>query len=321
MTVALVTCDALPDLDPNEGRLLQALTARGISTQVCIWNDPLVNWSAFDLAVIRSTWDYTDDRDGFVAWAQRAGAVTRLCNPAQIVAWNTDKRYLRDLERAGVPVVPTMFLEPGSGTADARARWAPPPGASEYVIKPAVSAGSRDTSRYVVEGLDDAGVVEDSRASHDPRVTEEAAAAHVQHLLSQDRVVMIQPYLSAVDTIGETALIFIDGTFSHAIRKGPMLAPGQAGQMVEGLYVQEQIDPRTPTDAELATAAAVLAAIPGDEPLLYARVDVVPDANGDPLLLELELTEPSLFFAHHEPAAHAMAEAIARRLTEYRTLT
>ena len=132
---------------------------------------------------------------------------------------------------------------------------------------------------------------------------------------------MIQPYLSAVDTIGETALIFIDGTFSHAIRKGPMLAPGQAGQMVEGLYVQEQIDPRTPTDAELATAAAVLAAIPGDEPLLYARVDVVPDANGDPLLLDLELTEPSLFFAHHEQAAHAMAEAIARRLTEYRTLT
>jgi hypothetical protein len=124
---------------------------------------------------------------------------------------------------------------------------------------------------------------------------------------------MVQPYLDAVDTLGETALIFFDGVFSHAIRKGPLLARGIEGDKFEGLFVQEQIDPREPSDAERRVARQVIDAIPGG-PCLYARVDLIPAASGEPVLLELELTEPSLFLSHSAGAPDRLAAAIARRV-------
>jgi hypothetical protein len=139
--------------------------------------------------------------------------------------------------------------------------------------------------------------------------------AHAQRLLDESRVVMIQPYLDAVDTVGETAVIYMGGEFSHSIRKGPMLAANTEGERVEGLYVVETIDPRIPSDAEHEAARQVLAAIPGgSDRVLYARVDLIPGPDGEPLLLELELTEPSLFFAKHESAAANMVKAIKARL-------
>jgi len=291
-SIALVTCAALPDLDPDELLLKSGLEAEGYRVSACVWTDATVDWSAYDLVVVRSPWDYTDFHEDFIAWAKRVAALTTLLNPADVIEWNTDKRYLRELLDAGVPVVPTVFLEPGGLT-----EWEPPAGFGEFVVKPAVSAGSRDTMRYIAAEAMDA-----------PR-------AHAQRLLDENRVVMIQPYLDAVDTIGETAIIYMGGVFSHSIRKGPMLAPNAEGERVEGLYVVETIDPRTPTDAEHAAARQVLAAIPGgSDRLLYARVDLIPGPDSEPLLLELELTEPSLFFAKHESAASNMVKAIKARL-------
>ena len=291
-SIALVTCAALPDLDPDELLLKTGLEGEGYQVASCIWTDVSVDWSAYDLVVVRSPWDYTDFHEDFISWAKRVDAVTTLLNPADVIEWNTDKRYLRDLLDAGVPVVPTVFLEPGGLT-----EWEPPVGFAEYVVKPAVSAGSRDTMRYIAA---------------EPM---EIARAHARRLLDANRVVMIQPYLEAVDTIGETAIIYMGGEFSHSIRKGPMLAPNAEGERVEGLYVVETIDPRTPTDAEHAAARQVLAAIPGgSDRVLYARVDLIPGSDGEPLLLELELTEPSLFFAKHESAAANMVKAIMARL-------
>lgn len=290
--IALVTCSALPDLDPDELLLKSGLEAEGFDVASCVWSDDSVDWAAYDLVVVRSPWDYTERHDEFIAWAKRVEALTTLLNPADIIEWNSDKRYLRDLLGAGVPVVPTVFLEP-----DGLTEWEPPAGFAEYVIKPAVSAGSRDTMRYVASESMDA-----------PR-------AHAQRLLDENRVVMIQPYLEAVDTVGETALIFMGGEFSHSIRKGPMLAANIEGERVEGLYVVETIDPRIPTEAEHEAARQVLATIPGGaDRVLYARVDLIPGRDGEPLLLELELTEPSLFFAKHESAAANMVRAITARL-------
>ncbi len=293
-TVAIATCAELPDLDADEMLLVDALRAAGVDTEIAVWSDPAVAWRKYDAVVIRATWDYTDDWAGFLEWALRVDTVSTLLNPSGIVAWNTDKHYLRDLQAAGVPIVPTTFIEPGTGsTAEVHV----PEGYAELVVKPVISAGSRDTMRYSIE--------------HDLV----AAGTHADELLAESRSVMIQPYLHAVDSVGETAMIFIGGRFSHAIRKGQMLHRGKQGEKVGGLYVKEQIDPRSPSEAELAVAELALAAVPGgSEQLLYARVDVIADLDGNPLLLELELTEPSLFLQHEAAAADRMVKAITERL-------
>jgi hypothetical protein len=219
--------------------------------------------------------------------------VPGLANPADIVAWNTDKRYLGGLADAGVPVVPTVWVEPGTS-------WSPPM-AGEYVIKPAVSAGSLDTGRYDLA---------------DP-AHRRLAVDHVDRLRAAGRVVMVQPYLAAVDTAGETALLYLAGVgglvFSHAIRKGAMLSGPDSAE--PGLYRPEKISLRVPDAAELAVADRVLAAVPGGAGrLLYARVDLIPGPDGRPLLVELELTEPSLFLAHADGAPDRLAQAITTHL-------
>jgi glutathione synthase/RimK-type ligase-like ATP-grasp enzyme len=248
-----------------------------------VWDDPAVDWSAYRLAVVRSTWDYTPRRDEFVAWAERVGSLTRLENSAATLRWNTDKRYLRTLAEKGIPVVPTHWIEPGDPV-----RF---PFDTAFVVKPAVSAGAKDTSRY-------------------SPADERAATDHVRRLQGQGRVVMVQPYLARLDEAGETGMIYLDGAYSHAIRKGAILRPDVT--FVNGLYATEDIRRRDPSDAERKLAERVLAAVPGT---LYARVDVAPGPGGDPLLLELELTEPSLFFGCSDGAERRLAAAIARRLT------
>jgi hypothetical protein len=287
--VALVTCRDLPDLDPDDRLLVGALARRGLAAEATVWDDPAVDWAGYDLAVLRSPWDYARRRDDFVAWAAR---VPRLANPASAVAWNTDKRYLAELAAAGVPVVPTSWLAPGDEPAL--------PAAGEWVVKPAVSAGSMDTGRYDL-----------ADAEH-----HRLAAAHVARLQADGRLVMVQPYLSAVDSAGETALVFIGGEYSHAIRKGPMLDGPDRG--AAGLYREERIDPREPDVAERAVADRVLAAAPPGADLLYARVDLIPGPDGAPTLVELELTEPSLFLATAPGAADRLADAIAARVAALR---
>jgi hypothetical protein len=283
-TVALVTCAEVPDLHPDDRLLLDPLAGQGIHVTAAVWDDPAVDWASFDLVVLRSTWDYAARRDEFVAWA---AAVPRLANPADVVAWNTDKRYLRELAAAGVPVVPTSWVGPGD-------RWASPAD-GEWVIKPAVSAGSKDTGRYDL-----------ADASH-----RELAATHVTRLQQANRLVMIQPYLPAVDSYGETAALYIDRAYSHSIRKGPLLLGPDLGDT--GLYKEETVSARLPTPAELKVAEAAIGAIPGgSDRLLYARIDMIPGLDGDPVLVELELTEPSLFLATAPGTAERLAAAIGR---------
>ncbi|TDE08600.1 ATP-grasp domain-containing protein [Jiangella asiatica] len=285
--VALVTCTELPDLDPDDQLVLPPLAARGVEAVPVVWDDPAIDWAGFDLVVLRNPWDYARRREEFLAWAR---AVPRLANPAELVEWNTDKRYLRDLAAAGLPVVPTDWLEPGDAVTL--------PATGEYVLKPAVSAGSLDTGRYRLADASE----------------RELAEALATRLLARGATVMVQPYLSAVDTAGETALLHLGGAYSHAIRKGPMLEGPHEGEDGE-LFRAEQIDPRQPSQAERELARAALDVIPGDHhELLYSRVDVIPGPTGMPVVLEVELTEPSLFLAHGDGAAERLAGAIVARL-------
>ncbi|MCG5451122.1 ATP-grasp domain-containing protein [Micromonospora hortensis] len=289
--VALVTCSDLADLDPDDRLVLAPLAARGVAVQTAVWDDPDVDWSSYDLVVLRSPWDYALRRDEFVSWA---ATVPTLANPADVVRWNTDKRYLAELSAAGVPTVPTSWIEPGES-------WQLPAETGEYVLKPAVSAGSQDTGRYDL-------------ADPDHR---DLAAAHVRRLSDAGRVTMVQPYLRAVDTEGETALLFLAGpeglAFSHAIRKGPMLSGPDLGP--DGLYKAEEITARTARLEQLAVAEQTLATVPGGtRQLLYARVDLIPGPDGEPVLVELELTEPSLFIGYADGAPDRLATAITTHL-------
>lgn len=283
MHIALATAAVLPKLDEDGPALIAALEARGHTARPAVWSDPDVDWAAYDRVIIRSTWDYAPRRAEYLAWADHVAAVTRLHNPAPLVRWNTDKHYLGALATRGVPVVPTRFL------SDSEPFEAPD--WSEYVVKPTVSAGARDTARF---GVDE----------------EERAAALVARIRQSGRDVMVQPYQSGVDAGGETALVFFAGRFSHAIRKGPMLPRGV--DPTQALYAPEQITARIPSPAELDVAHRVLAALPVPaEVLTYARVDLIPGPHG-PLLIELEITEPSLFLGFAEGATERFAEVVVR---------
>ncbi|GIE97008.1 ATP-grasp domain-containing protein [Paractinoplanes rishiriensis] len=286
--VALITCDLFPQLWDDDFPLRDALIDRGVAAEAVRWDDPAADWSAYDLAVLRSPWDYVPRRDAFVAWAH---SVPRLFNPADVVAWNTDKRYLGELAAAGAPVIPTAFVGPTD-------TWTPPT-SGEWVVKPTVSAGSQDTGRY-----------------HLPD-QQSLAVAHVARLTAAGRTAMIQPYLTAVDEAGETALLYFATPrgpleFSHAIRKGPMLTGPDEGTIDPG---SEDISPRVPSPAEQAVGDRVLRAYAGDlSRLLYARIDLIPGPDGEPLLIEFELTEPTLFLRQSEGAAARLADAIITRL-------
>ena len=301
--LALATCADLPDLDPDDRLLRDALTAEGVSTEAVVWDDPTVDWSSFPHVLIRSTWDYTDRAQQFADWTRRVQQSSTLHNPAEVVAWNIDKTYLRDLEQRGLPIVPTIWLDPGRNM-DARAIHTRFPAFGDFVIKPTVSAGSRDTGRY--------------EAGDTP--SRMLAITHAKNLLGVGRHVMLQRYLRQVDTVGETALVYVDGGFSHAVRKGPLLAGPYRREETEGvLYRRENMAPRDASDAEREVGDRVLATLPEvfpelGRPLLYARVDLIPDDDGNPVILEVELIEPSLFLEHAPGSAERVAKAVAARL-------
>lgn len=291
LQVALITAREARGLDEDLPPLEAALHAVGARTQVVDWDDTRVDWGAFDVALLRSTWDYAERLWEFLVWVDAAAHRTTLLNPPAVVRWNTDKHYLAELARAGVPVVPSTFIEPDDNAAGAvHAFLARHPDAVEFVVKPAVGAGSRDTQRH-------------------SRIEIESALAQAQRLLDSGRSVLLQPYLDSVDRDGESALIYIRGRFSHAIRKSALLPSGLKGSPAVGLFAPERIVPRNPGADELRVAERVLESIPFATPL-YARIDLIRDAAGSPTLLELELTEPSLFFAHAGGAAERFTAAV-----------
>ena len=282
-TIALVTARQQPGVDVDvDMPLLAGRLARDARVRVIPWDDP-VDWSAFDLAVIRSTWDYPWRVAEFLDWADRCALATRLANPATLIRWNCDKSYLGRLGEHGIPVVPTTYLPPGAD------RDLPDRG--DFVVKPAVGAGARHAARYRPDEIGRA--VDHVRMLHDNGIT-----------------VMVQPYLATVDTAGERALVFVGGEYLHAIRKGPVLSPGA------GYDGPREAHPGmrswTPSAEEIALGRATLAAIPGTEEPLYARVDLVSGESGDPLVMELELIEPNLFLTAHPHSLDTVAAAVLR---------
>lgn len=280
MALRIATCRPLPEPDVDEDLLLAALAERGVAARMAAWNDPDENWDAPIPTLLRSTWDYIHALPDFEAWIARAAAAAPLWNPPQVLRGNLHKRYLLELAARGVPVVPTELVAQGAGGTLAGRLAAR--GWHDVVVKPAVGAGSFETHR-LADGASGAG---------------EALLAR----LAATRDVLIQPYQSSVEAHGERALVWIAGTFTHAVRKSPRFADGV-----------EQVSAALPVSAaERAVGEAALAPLAAQ--LLYARVDVAPDAAGQPQVMELELVEPSLFLLQSPPALARLADAVVDRL-------
>lgn len=280
MDVALAGCRTLPEPDPDEQPLLDALARAGLDARPLAWDDAQADWSAAAVTILRSTWNYPRHPDAFLAWAERTARVSDLWNPLAVVRWNHHKRYLLDLDRRGVAIAPTVLVERGDtrklhSVLDEQ-DW------SDAVVKPAVSAASYRTTRVT-------------------RANREAGEAEFAALVGE-RDVLVQRYLSSVEDYGERALIWIDGALTHAIRKSPRFAGAQ-----ESVPEAVAIDA---AEAELALRAVACI----DTPLLYARIDIAPGLDGMPVVMELELIEPSLYFAQGPAALERLVPAIARRL-------
>ena len=291
-SLALVSASVAREQDEDLAPLVAALQARGLHPEVVDWHDSAVDWSRYRLALLRSTWDYTARLGEFLEWVDRAALQTCLLNPPGVVRWNTDKRYLGELARMGIAAVPSHYIAPGDDALAGLEEYLARQQAPELVVKPTVGAGSRDALRLA-------------------RGQRDAALAHIRALQARGRTALLQPYLGRVDAQGETALLFFGGRFSHAIRKGPLLRLGV--EPTRALFAAEHIGAREPEPAERALAERVLAALPFG-PLLYARVDLIRADDGSPCVLELELTEPSLFLAHGPGAAGRLAALIEARL-------
>lgn len=271
----------MPEGSSDDRRLTAALAARGARARMAVWNDPAVEWRASHVTVIRSTWDYHLAPAEWFAWLEAVAPATRLVNDAALLRWNSDKRYLLDLEARGVAIVPTRLADRGSacdlGVMTAAAGW------NDVVLKPAIGASANGARRFAA-------------AAH-----RTGGQAHLDVLL-RDGDALIQPFQAAVDTDRERSLVFLGGKYSHAFSK-PAFLTGTGDGAGEALH-QATADERSLADVVLRAVGAGVT---------YARVDVVPTADG-PRLMELELIEPDLGLRLHAPAAGQLASAIAALL-------
>jgi glutathione synthase/RimK-type ligase-like ATP-grasp enzyme len=302
MDIALVTGTAdLPfDVAAVDQPLVAALERRGARLHAPVWHDPTVAWEGFDLALVRTTWDYHHQRDRFVAWAAAAGDATRLWNPPDVLRWNTHKSYLVELEDRGAPVVPTAWLGRGDridlGALLAARDW------RVAVVKPAVGASAEGLLRVTADRVGDGPA---SPAGAAGLVGLAVAQRHLDDLLAVGDV-LVQPYLAGIETHGELSVVVVDGVVTHAVRKRPTAGDFRVQEEYGGRAVVE--DP----DAEVVALARWVVGATGAE-VLVARVDLVQDEVGGWQLAELELTEPDLFLVAAPAAAERLADAVFAR--------
>lgn len=257
--------------------LRPAFAARGMDVVDVCWDDAKADWASFDAALIGTTWDYWDRLDEFLAALERIGAQTRLFNPADLVRWNSRKTYLRDLEKKGARLIPTLWLDT-CGEAEARAAF-DQLGADTVVFKRQVGAGAKDQHK----------------------LTRGEPIPEMKHAM------MAQPFLPMIQSEGELSFIFIDGEFCHALVKRAQ--PGD--YRIQSTYGgREEI--LHPSAEDLAAAQSMLSAL--DEAPLYGRVDMLRGEDGALLLMELEVIEPYLYPKEGPELGERLAAAVEKRL-------
>jgi glutathione synthase/RimK-type ligase-like ATP-grasp enzyme len=270
-----------PDPDLDIPFAIKAAEQLEIDLVFANWNDKSIAWESFDAAVIRSAWDYVPVRDEFLQFAKNVETRTKLFNSFDVMRWNTDKKYLSNLENKGVPIIPTKFAS-NIDEAMPAVSWAF--GIAEAIaIKPTVGAGARLAGKAT---------------------TEAEAIEFGKRILEAKRTAIIQPYISSVDDEGEKAIIVINGEISHVAKKVPALTKGGHGDAAGQLEITSEIRD---------IVKNISNAVSEWDNLLFARVDVV--RMGEKLvLMELELTEPWLFMQFRPEAGVNLFKALKQRI-------
>lgn len=297
-TIGLLTTDAaiVREHDKDSGALLRGLAEAGFRVSAPVWRDPAVDWSAFDLLVIRSPWDYPERYAEFTGWLHRAAGLTRILNAPDLIGWNIDKRYLDDFRALGIPCVPYAFCTTPAEAAAAIAGLAP----GRVVVKPTVSAGSRDTGLFQPD---------------DPRALDLA-----RRIIAGGKTAMVQPAAEHVIAHGENALFYFNGDFAYACHKGPILSPG--GAYLGGEYT-EVITRAEVSRAEIELGGRAIAGIAdiaarkgfsadAGRPL-YARVDIASQQGSAPEIIEVELFEPAYYTRVAPEAVTHFVDAVSKR--------
>jgi hypothetical protein len=271
--------------DPDAAALQAALGELGASSTLLAWDDPAADWGSFSHVVVSSTWDSVDRPTEYLAWANRVATLSALANPVAVLEWGLDKLHQKDLARLGVPVIPTTWVGPGD-------TWTTPP-ATEFVVKPSVSAGARNTARY---------------AGGDP-----VAVGHVRALQKLGQTVMVQEHLSRIDEEGELDLVFVDNRFSHGVVKRLPLRTGEGvverpwERMAWSGLAAPNSDQLAVAEQTVTSVAEHLGCVP-----VYGRVDLINGQAGEPLVLEVEVVDPYLSFDMAPVAAGRLARALLR---------
>lgn len=290
MDITFVTCDRLPNLDPDDLPVLELLRGRGWHCGIAVWNNPSIDWANAGVVLLRSTWDYHLHYDEFLKWAKQRRA--HLINSFDLVSWNSKKLYLLNLQQKGIATVPTAVLPHAASSEQLNVAFDKLPW-RDIIIKPSVGLSTYGVKRVLLDQP------ESRRLGLD----------HALHL-SANNDVLVQPFLPAVDEYGERSLSFFNGQFSHAVRKSSFQKLAIAGQAGETSVIA--------TTKEIETARKALSVLP--EIPVYARVDLIPDGKGQVLLMELELIEPSLFIRFDEEASARFADVLDNLLQQRRQL-
>ncbi|MFN7824148.1 MAG: RimK family alpha-L-glutamate ligase [Pseudobdellovibrionaceae bacterium] len=270
-TIYLATCEEKPQGTADDGLLKTELEQQGASAEFKIWTDPSVDWSACDLVIVRSTWDYHFKLPQFLDWASRVEQKTKLINSAALMGWNSSKTYLSELSQKGVSIVPSFFAsDPATAISVVKREFLT---SQALVIKPTVSASANLT--YLVKDLS-------------------SAALAIESALARGEIV-IQPYLPSVEQEGEISLVYFGAIFSHALIKRPKASDFRVQGDFGGHSEAFEVSPDLIDFGSSALKA--LSEVPA-----YARVDIL-DWNVSPKIGEIELIEPELFFRYSAKAA------------------
>lgn len=296
--VTLVTAATLPNLYPDESGILDALSDRGVDPQIRVWNDSDVDWDKAGICVVRSVVDYARDRKGFLEWA---AGVPKLLNSYDVMVWNTDKHYLQELQKRGLPTIETTWVaaEQRYNKHQVHSRF---PALGDFVLKPTVSSGVRDIGRY-------SGTNIPSR---------QAAIGQAMDLLAADRDIMIQRYQANIDVHGEMSFVFFNGLLSHVVKKAALLDPAQVtnqlgkGVPFEAIEVDEQ-SLRWAEHIRHVIHDYVRERNGRDEQFLFNRVDIVPDGQGSFQVMEIALVDADLYLNATDRALGNFADAITVR--------
>ena len=280
MYIALLTCENLPDLLPADQQLIPLLAKYNIKAVSAVWDDQSIDWTQFNYLVFRNTWDYFEKETAFNRWLKHIENLGIKClNSIDIIKQNKHKFYLRELEKEGIKIIPTLFIDK---TQNLNLSEITPSHWKKTVIKPAFSGGAYQTSVFEIKDIE--------------KINREYLS------IASGKELLLQEFIPEIQSLGETSFIFFNKKFSHCVNKKPMEGDFRVQVQFGGQYTLI-----TPSPDLITKALKVVETFQSD--LLYARVDGI-IINEELYLMEIECIEPDLYFAMSEGSDERFVQAL-----------